>query len=118
MLVLLGVEEPGLVVSGEVLLGAVLEGMLELELGAVELGELAGGMVSISELLLRVVSRLQPVKPSAASARAEAERRAMRLDFMGHLSFLEDCGPRVGGPVVWVRRHRTAATHPDRRDPA
>lgn len=85
MLVLLGVELLGAVVSGEVLLGVVLDGVVEL--GAVEFGELAGGIVSISELLLRVLSRLQPVKPNAAAARAEAERRAMRVDFMSHLSF-------------------------------
>lgn len=85
VLALPGVVLLGLVVSGEVLLGAVLDGGVEL--GAVSLGELAGGIVSISELLLRVVSRLQPVKLSAAAARAEAERRAMRVDFMGHLFF-------------------------------
>ena len=85
MLVLLGVELLGTVVSGEVLLGVVLDGVVEL--GSVELGALAGGIVSISELLLRVLSRLQPLKLRAIVARADAERTAMRVDFMGHLSF-------------------------------
>lgn len=85
MLVLLGVELLGVVISGEVLLGVVLAGSVAL--GFAVLGELAGGIVSISELLLRVRSRLQPVKLSAATPRAETERRAIRVDFIDDLSF-------------------------------